>query len=110
MKVGGRRLSITTRQRRNSTSDGGNPETQTPDETKADYPRPSRPGGSEVLQQDHDDDAPKKDRNQGFEHEKRLPDYLFWKGTTPTRDLHGNIRGPTQGMRIRQPAGKAFNI
>jgi hypothetical protein len=111
MKVGGRRLSISTRQRRNSTTDSGNPETKTDDDIKADYPRPTAPSGTEVLHQDRqEEEPPKKEYKQVHELEKRMYEYTYWKGTTPTRDPHGNIRGPTMGMRIRQPGGKMLGV
>lgn len=81
-------------------------ETATP---VADYPRPNPPDQNNEApphRQQRDDEPHKKDRQ-----DKKVLDSVQRKmeSTMPTRDASGG-KGHASGIRITQPAGKAFGI
>ncbi|KAH9926429.1 uncharacterized protein B0H18DRAFT_1006054 [Fomitopsis serialis] len=115
MKVGGRRLSISSRPRPHLTAEGKLPSPS--GEEPADYPRPAAPG--EEAPHDHDghDEVPKKEKKRGSggdEHERRLQESLSRKAeqNRPRRDLHGarNLNAVGGGGRIAQPIGRQMSL
>lgn len=93
------------------------PGTEDKKETTApDYPRPAPPtAGDEAAQQQQlhrteEELPPKKEKKYNHDNEKKVQEYAYWKTETtrPRRDLNGGNKGQTMGVRIGQPAGKAF--
>jgi len=88
------------------------PETGETETTVPDYPRPAAPLAVEEQHQqqevhrNEEELPPKKDKKYNVQ------EYAYWKTETtrPTRDLNGGNKGQTMGVRIGQPAGKAFGV
>ncbi|KAI0778945.1 hypothetical protein BD413DRAFT_513005 [Trametes elegans] len=108
IKVGGRRLSVTSRpkpsvvpQQARRASFGA--------DTPVDYPRPAPPGEQQQEQQ-KDEDVPKRKQTGGDEHERRIQESLHRKAeqNRPTRDFKSGPKSVGAGGRISQPAGKAL--
>jgi len=90
---------------------------KTGDETEttvSDYPRPAAPAEEATQQHQHQQEVhrneeelpPKKDKKYNvheYAHRKT-------ETTRPTRDMNGRNKGQTMGVRIGQPAGKAFGV
>lgn len=84
--------------------------------TVPDYPRPVPPtAGEEAAQhqqvhRNEEELPPKKEKKYNHDNEKKVQEYAHWKTQTtrPTRDVNGGNKGQTMGVRIGQPAGKAF--
>jgi len=118
MKVGGRRLSTTTRPKPPAPEPAKAP-TPPAEQERPDYPRPAPPG--EQPQHDpahvHDDheEIPKKDKKQGhgaLEHERRLQESALKKAeqNRPSKNMGAGARNNVGGGgRISQPAGKTFS-
>lgn len=90
------------------------PEAEDKKETAVpDYPRPTPPTVvDEAAQQVHRNELPpKKEKRHNHHHDKRV-EYSHRKTETtqPTRDMSGGNKGQTMGVRIGQPAGKAFGV
>ncbi|KAI0082164.1 hypothetical protein K474DRAFT_1634092 [Panus rudis PR-1116 ss-1] len=113
MKVGGRRLSVTSRpkahgigERKNSASGAQSPN------NAGDYPRPAGPEQAHEHHEDDHEEVPKKEKkNHGaVDHERRLQENIHKKmeQNRPTKEMSGgrNLRS----ARIDQPAGKGFAI
>lgn len=113
LKVGGRRLSISTKHKSHPSTDTTSPEVEKKhDEAIPDYPRPAPPTGDAPLHHihhHHEEDMPPK-REKKHDNERKMQEYAHWKSETtrPTRDL--NAGGKGQFMRIAQPAGKALGV
>jgi len=88
VKVGGRRLSISTR-----------PKAQAAPENAADSPTETK--------EEAEDEGTKKDKKNSFSNEKYAQRKA--ENTRPTRDTQGNFKA-FAGARIAQPAGKAFGV
>ncbi|KAF8808181.1 hypothetical protein BYT27DRAFT_7190309 [Phlegmacium glaucopus] len=119
MKVGGRRLSISMKHKAPTPAEAvvTTPGTEDKKETTVpDYPRPAPPtagGETPQHQQVHrteEELPPKKEKKYNHDNEKKVQEYSHWKTeiTRPTRDISGGNKGQTMGVRIGQPAGKAF--
>lgn len=118
MKVGGRRLSMSMKHKAPISVEAAatTPGTGDTEETMvADYPRPAPPTAGNEAAQDHqvrrnEEEPHRKEKKYNHDHEKKVQEYAHWKtGTTrPTRDMNGGNKGQTMGVRIGQPAGKAF--
>lgn len=90
------------------------PEAEDKKETAVpDYPRPTPPTVvDEAAQQVHRNELPpKKEKHHNHHHDKKV-EYSHRKTETtqPTRDMSGGNKGQTMGVRIGQPAGKAFGV
>ncbi|EMD32585.1 hypothetical protein CERSUDRAFT_87901 [Gelatoporia subvermispora B] len=110
MKVGGRRLSVTTRPKPHPAPAEAKPPSPDAD-TPTDYPRPAPPG----EQHEHEEEPPRKEKrrgNGGDEHERRLQEDLYRKAeqNRPRRDVHGRRNSVGGGGRISQPAGKNIAV
>jgi len=107
MKVGGRRLSISSRPKPHPPVEA-TPASPT-GEDAADYPRPTAPGDQAVH---HEEEVPKKEKkgNGGDEHERRLQENPYRKAeqNRPSKDAHGakNMGGVGGGGRISQPVSR----
>ncbi|KAI0696024.1 hypothetical protein C8T65DRAFT_583805 [Cerioporus squamosus] len=108
VKVGGRRLSMSSRPR------PGPPSpykvTLPTLDTPPDYPRPAPPG--EQPPPHHQEEVPKKKQGTGAdEHERRLQESLYRKAeqNRPKKDFQSGPKS-VGGPRISQPAGKTFAI
>ncbi|KAF8971839.1 hypothetical protein BDZ97DRAFT_1753081 [Flammula alnicola] len=114
VKVGGRRLSMSTKHKpqahaESNTSQSANKEDD--DAAAPDYPRPAPPTGDAPPHHGHhhnEEEAPPKKEKI----EKKVQESAHWKAETtqPTRDVHGGNKGHGVGIRIAQPAGKAFGV
>ncbi|KIK71471.1 hypothetical protein GYMLUDRAFT_52549 [Collybiopsis luxurians FD-317 M1] len=119
VKVGGRRLSVSTKLHKLHvpTETESSPQESSPRSNSAsptvpfdDYPRPSDPNQSHQEHREHKEEAPpyRKDKKQGHhgvsEPQNRKED------TMPRRDHHGHGSGKSfgGGGRIVQPAGKSL--
>ncbi|KAF4612167.1 hypothetical protein D9613_004292 [Agrocybe pediades] len=116
MKVGGRRLSVSSSARHRTqahaepttTAKEGGSAAEPKEPAMDDYPRPAPPTGENIPhQQHHEEEPPKKERN-----EKKFQDMAHRKVemTRPTREFNTGNRGFGGGMRIAQPAGKALGV
>ncbi|KAJ3489787.1 hypothetical protein NLI96_g1876 [Meripilus lineatus] len=115
MKVGGRRLSTTSRPKPHITSEA---KSQSPsDKERPDYPRPAAPEQPHDPQQhpeeDHEEVPPKKEKkgHGALDHERRLQESLYRKAeqNRPTKDLGMSGKNTVGGGgRISQPAGKGI--
>lgn len=114
VKVGGRRLSISTSKLHKPHSAAPQATPPTEREPAPDYPRPAAPGGDEQgahqQQQHHEEEnSPKKERKHGqHDAERKTKEYAQWKAesTRPTRD---SVPAYKAGARIVQPA-KGFGL
>ncbi|KAF8167305.1 hypothetical protein B0H34DRAFT_10436 [Crassisporium funariophilum] len=121
MKVGGRRLSISSKHKAAATPSGETTAAEGTDKNDEavipDYPRPAPPtGGADDPQHapHHNDEEfpPRKERKHGHENEKKMQEYAQRKAETtrPSRDSHASGKAHGMGARIAQPAGKAFGV
>ncbi|KAH9830459.1 uncharacterized protein C8Q71DRAFT_886281 [Rhodofomes roseus] len=115
MKVGGRRLSISSRPKPHFSAEGKPPSPS--GEEPADYPRPAPPGEDGPHNHEHHDEVPKKEKKRGGggdDHERRLQESLYRKAeqNRPRRDLHGakNLNAVGAGGRIAQPIGRQMSL
>ena len=88
---------------------------QTGDKTETtvlDYPRPAPPAIEDVNQQNQQELHRNEEELPPKKIKKNVQEYAHWKTETtrPTRDLNGGNKGQTMGVRIGQPAGKAFGV
>ncbi|KAF9011313.1 hypothetical protein BDQ17DRAFT_1345938 [Cyathus striatus] len=114
VKVGGRRLSITSKPKPHVLSEPIIMQSadNEPDASQLDYPRPAPPG-SETERQHKEHHQRQEDERKEKKHHLHdgQKDYAFWKAesTRPTRDPQSVLsKSPTAGVRIGQPAGKGF--
>jgi len=111
VKVGGRRLSISSKPKPHTTSEH-TPTSPTGTVDHVDYPRPAPPGEDTQGHSPHnEDEAPKKEKKKHGNHdEKKLRDAnRKAEATRPTREAAGGGKsGFGAGGRIAQPAGKMF--
>ncbi|EED80327.1 predicted protein [Postia placenta Mad-698-R] len=112
MRVGGRRLSTTTRPKPQSSTETKSP---SPPAEAPNYPRPAPPGEQPPPHDPQEDEVPKKERKKGGggdEHERRLQESLYRKAeqNRPSRDGHTakNVNAVGGGGRIGQPAGRTL--
>jgi len=112
IKVGGRRLSISTKPKTQHHAETNNPEAANEQAAAPDYPRPAPPTGDQEPpphhhQHNEEEVPPKKERT-----EKKLQELAHRKVemTRPTRDVPSASKGHTVNMRIGQPAGKGFGV
>ncbi|RPD64739.1 hypothetical protein L227DRAFT_571202 [Lentinus tigrinus ALCF2SS1-6] len=115
MKVGGRRLSMTSRPRPAPPSPEAQKATLPTADTPPDYPRPAAPAneGEQPPPHHQEEDVPKKKQGTGAdEHERRLQESLYRKAeqNRPKKDFQSGPKTVGAGGRIGQPAGKAFGI
>lgn len=114
IRVGGRRLSVTSRPRPRANSEavanvGAN-------QTEAtDYPRPAAHSEEEAHPPPHnEEEIPKKRKHhgQGNHDDSRLQESAYRKAeaSTPTKDHVSGKSGYGGGGRIAQPAGKSFGV
>ncbi|KAI0756202.1 hypothetical protein C8Q80DRAFT_1127238 [Daedaleopsis nitida] len=117
VKVGGRRLSLSSRPRPVSSTAEAKPVPPAPSagtETDApvDYPRPAAPGEQHPPPPHHqEEDVPKRKQGTGGdEHERRLQESIHRKmeQNRPKKDFQSTAKAPGAGGRISQPAGKGF--
>jgi len=116
MKVGGRRLSVSSKPRLHAASSF--PTDNISQRENADYPRPAPPGEGEEHAQappHNEEEAPKKEKKHGHGNhdDNRLKESIYRKieGTRPTRDLSSGPKNSFgAGGRIAQPSGKVFSI
>jgi len=109
MKVGGRRLSVSSRPKPHPP-----PATTTPPvDDPADYPRPAAPVDEALVVEE--EAPPKKEKKKGNgadEHERRLQESLYKKAgqNRPSRESHAakNLNAVGGGGRIAQPAGRGL--
>ncbi|KAH9854358.1 hypothetical protein C2E23DRAFT_818409 [Lenzites betulinus] len=108
MKVGGRRLSVTSKPKpavAHVEAQSASPEHDTP----VDYPRPAPPG--EQQQHKDDDEVPRRKQGSGGDdHERRIQESLYRKAehNRPTKEFVGSSKTVGAGGRISQPAGKSL--
>ncbi|KAI9066539.1 hypothetical protein FKP32DRAFT_1565627 [Trametes sanguinea] len=104
MKVGGRRLSVTSRPK--PAVHAAEPQRASPGpETPTDYPRPAPPGEQQAHKEE--EEVPKrKQGNGGDEHERRIQESLYRKAEAnrPTRDFKAGGKPVGAGGRISQPS------
>ncbi|KAH9885442.1 hypothetical protein C8Q73DRAFT_717876 [Cubamyces lactineus] len=109
MKVGGRRLSVTSRPKHPAAT--AEPERMSPGaDMPTDYPRPAPPG---EQQHKEEEEVPKKKQgNGGDEHERRIQESLYRKAEVnrPTREFKSGGKAVGGGGRISQPAGKSLSM
>jgi len=118
IRVGGRRLSMSMKPKAPIPTEAAvtNAAPETGDKTETtvlDYPRPAPPVIEDANQQNqqevhrNEEEIPPKKFKK-----KNVQEYAQWKTETtrPTRDLNGGNKGQTMGVRIGQPAGKAFGV
>ncbi|TCD62200.1 hypothetical protein EIP91_007233 [Steccherinum ochraceum] len=119
MRVGGRRLSVTSRPKVHPAAEQTTSIPTAADDERPDYPRPAAPGEqAHDPQHIHDDheEVPRKERKRGHgnvEHERRLQENLMRKmdQNRPSKEMGGGALGKSAvggGGRIGQPAGKGF--
>ncbi|CDO76491.1 hypothetical protein BN946_scf184615.g17 [Trametes cinnabarina] len=104
MKVGGRRLSVTSRPK--PTVHAAEPQKMSPGpDTPTDYPRPAPPGEQQV-QKDEEEVPKRKQGNGGDEHERRIQESLYRKAEAnrPTKDFKSGGKAIGAGGRISQPS------
>ncbi|EPS99446.1 hypothetical protein FOMPIDRAFT_1060845 [Fomitopsis schrenkii] len=113
VKVGGRRLSISSRPKPHAGDKSPSPKGEDP----ADYPRPAAPGDDAPHNHEPHDDVPKKEKKRGSggdEHERRLQESLYRKAeqNRPRKNLHGakNLNAIGAGGRIAQPMGRQMSL
>jgi len=114
VKVGGRRLSTSIRQKPHLNTETAQHENKhSPDETPSpvsDYPRPNPQDQNHDApphRQQREEEIPKKDRQEKKVqelHQRKMEQNI------PTRDGNASGKGNASGTRISQPAGKAFGI
>ncbi|KAH7926834.1 hypothetical protein BV22DRAFT_1194051 [Leucogyrophana mollusca] len=113
MKVGGRRLSVTSRPKPHVSS-GSPPASPTTLPEETDYPRPAAPGDEHHhVPPPNEEEAPKKKKHgHGNHDEKRLKESAFQKAEAarPTRDNNAPKGAFGAAGRIAQPAGKTFGV
>ncbi|KAF9469520.1 hypothetical protein BDZ94DRAFT_1242596 [Collybia nuda] len=115
VKVGGRRLSVSSKPKHHAPAEPSPVEPETAPET-LDYPRPAPPGEEQVHAHPPlhtEEDNIKKDRKHGsHENEQKLKELAHHKAemTRPTKDVAGGHKGFGAGGRIAQPAGKGLHI
>jgi len=116
-RVGGRRLSISMKHKAPIPVEAAvtNAAPQTENETATtvapDYPRPAAP--VLVEEANHQQEVHRNEKEVPPKKEKyNVREHAHWKTETtrPTRDLNGGNKGQTMGIRIGQPAGKAFGV
>ena len=135
MKVGGRRLSISSRPKPHNaayvlcitfqlhhtpltlTSTPSDKSPSPKGEEPADYPRPAGPGDDAPHNHEPHDEVPKKEKKRGSggdEHERRLQESLYRKAeqNRPRKDFHGakNLNAVGAGGRIAQPMGRQMSL
>lgn len=113
IKVAGRRLSVTTKQKPHRPEDRIGTESEKKKEDNEDYPRPSPSTTADApIQHDHghnyEEEVPHK-KEKKPNSERKTQEYEYYKGeaTRPTRDH--NVGQKAQNIRISQPTGKGFN-
>ncbi|KAI0673921.1 hypothetical protein C8Q78DRAFT_1076873 [Trametes maxima] len=108
MKVGGRRLSVTSRPKP-AVVPTENRRASFGADTPVDYPRPAPPGEQQEQQHKEEEEVPKKKQgNGGDDHERRILESAHRKAefNRPTKEFK---TGPKNaGGRISQPAGKSL--
>ncbi|KAI8981313.1 hypothetical protein BD414DRAFT_420035 [Trametes punicea] len=110
MKVGGRRLSLSSRPK--PATPQAEPQRMSPGaDTPTDYPRPAAPG-EQQAHKDEEEAPKKKQSNGGDEHERRIQESLYRKAemNRPTREFKNGSRPVGAGGRISQPAGKSLSM
>ncbi|EJF67389.1 hypothetical protein DICSQDRAFT_123749 [Dichomitus squalens LYAD-421 SS1] len=111
VKVGGRRLSISSRSKPAAPTADTRKTSPPAADTAPDYPRPAAPGEQQELhQQQQEEDVPKKKQGTGGdEHERRIQESLYRKAeqNRPKKEF---LNGPKTTQRVNQPAGKSFGI
>ncbi|KAI0354757.1 hypothetical protein OH77DRAFT_1425874 [Trametes cingulata] len=111
MKVGGRRLSVTSRPKPVVAPAEARRPSPDPD-TPTDYPRPAPPGEQQQQQRREEEDVPKRKQGSGGdEHERRMQESLYRKAehNRPTKEKSGP-RMSGAGAKINQPAGKSLSM
>ncbi|PCH34335.1 hypothetical protein WOLCODRAFT_63820 [Wolfiporia cocos MD-104 SS10] len=113
IKVGGRRLSVSSRPKPHPATEA---KPASPTTEPVDYPRPAPPG-EQSPHENHEEEVPKKEKkkgNGGEEHERRLQESLHRKAeqNRPSKDGHTakNWNAIGGGGRIGQPAGRGLGI
>ncbi|KAH7886352.1 hypothetical protein F5I97DRAFT_1255665 [Phlebopus sp. FC_14] len=114
MKVGGRRLSISSRPKHH-TSSGSAPTSAAEQTENTDYPRPAAQGEEQAHAPPHnEEEAPKKEKKHGHKgtEERRLQESAYRKAvaTQPTRDHAGGKHAFGAAGRIVQPMEKALSL
>ncbi|KAI5998179.1 hypothetical protein EDD15DRAFT_2244044 [Pisolithus albus] len=112
LKVGGRRVSISSKSRAH-VAPGGNSMNPSANGTEnSDYPRPTTQDTDGAPQKE--EEAPKKQKKQGHrgQDDKQFKDNFSRKleATRPTRDNVANKHGFGAAGRIGQPMSKGFVI
>ncbi|KAI0370031.1 hypothetical protein BV20DRAFT_1121563 [Pilatotrama ljubarskyi] len=110
MKVGGRRLSVSSRPKPVVAPVEARKPSPDPD-TPTDYPRPAPPG--EQQQRKEEEEVPRRRQGSGGdEHERRMQESLYRKAehNRPTKEFKGGPKMTGAGGRISQPAGKSLSM
>ncbi|KAF5384934.1 hypothetical protein D9615_000980 [Tricholomella constricta] len=113
VKVGGRRLSVSSRPKQHVPSEPA----PAPPSSPADYPRPVHPTDDQAQAPlnpppppHHEEEAPpkKEKKHTNYENEKHLRDLAHRKieSTRPSKDIMGGHKGFGAAGRIAQPAAK----
>jgi len=119
IRVGGRRLSMSIKSKAPIPAEAAvtnaAPETGDKAETTVlDYPRPAAPAIEDATQQHPQQEVHRNEEELPPKKNKKnnVQEYAHWKTETtrPTRDLNGGNKCQTMGVRIGQPAGKAFGV
>ncbi|KIP11101.1 hypothetical protein PHLGIDRAFT_18067 [Phlebiopsis gigantea 11061_1 CR5-6] len=113
-KVGGRRMSITSRSKPHAAHTEHKPAADTADNDTGptDYPRPAPPGEQPPHEHhQHEEEQPRREKKHGMsEHERRAHDIQHKKAdlTRPSKEI--SLANKVGGMRIAQPAGKGVGL
>ncbi|KAG6815907.1 hypothetical protein H0H87_010353 [Tephrocybe sp. NHM501043] len=113
VKVGGRRLSVSSKPRHAAPAEPTRADPSPP--AAADYPRPVHAEGAEDHPPPHhDDEVPPKKEKKHMNHdaEKHMRDLAQRKldATRPSKDMMGGQKGFGAAGRIAQPAGKSLGF
>ncbi|RDB24415.1 hypothetical protein Hypma_008452 [Hypsizygus marmoreus] len=115
VKVGGRRLSVTSKPKHHAATEPAATIEPTPAADNVDYPRPVAHGGEQVQANPPpyiEEEAPLKRDKHSHDVERQLREFAQRKDETtrPSKDMTAGHKGFGAAGRIAQPAGKSFGV
>jgi hypothetical protein len=121
MKVGGRRLSLSMPRHKAPIEPAVTNATQETEDKKEttvlDYPRPVpltavEQAAQQQVHRNEEELPPKKEKKNNHHNDKKVQEYAHRKNETtqPTRDMSRGNKDQKMGLRIGQPASKAFGV